>query len=259
MANPSIHVERLGWITRIIMDRPDRRNALDRAAQQALSDALDAFAADETQRVAILTGGGDIAFSAGHDLKSPAPDDVSGLLPGGFGGLTARFDLDKPIIAAVNGLAYGGGFEMALACDIIVAAERASFALPEVKVGMAALGGGIIRLSRQIPYHRAMAMILTGEPVTAAEGHRMGIVTEVVPDDEVEAAAMRWAEAIAAAAPLAVRASKRVALDCAALPLEEANHLQWDLPASRRLLRSDDSLEGATAFLEKRPPVWKAR
>src|SRR5688572_21283770 len=196
MGASPIRVERLGRITRITMDRQARRNALDRAAQCALSNALDDFATDGEQWVAILTGAGDVAFSAGFDLKTPQPKGQEDLLPQGFGGLTARFDMDKPIIAAVNGLAFGGGFEMALACDIIVAAENASFALPEVKVGMAALGGGVLRLSRQIPYHRAMGLIFTGKPVSATEAREMGFVTDVAPVSELADRAMRWAQDI---------------------------------------------------------------
>ena len=259
MDNAPIAIERLGRVTRITIGREERRNALDRASQEALSAALDGFAEDDTQWVAIITGAGDGAFCAGHDLKTPAPDGSDGLLPGGFGGLTSRIDLAKPLIAAVNGVAYGGGFEMVLACDIVIAAQRATFALPEVRVGLAALGGGILRLSRQVPHQQAMAMILTGQPVTAERGHEIGFVTEVVPDEDIQAAALRWAEAIVEASPLAVRASKRVALDCASEPLPEANRRQWDLPAVRELRRSDDWIEGPRAFADKRPPRWRER
>ena len=259
VSEDSIRVEHLGVITRITMCREARRNALDRAAQERLSAALDAFADDPSQRVAILTGAGSVAFSAGHDLKTAAPIGVDGLLPGGFGGLTARFDLDKPLIAAINGLAYGGGFELALACDIVVAAEHARFALPEARVGMAALGGGILRLSRTLPRQQAMAIILTGLPVTATQGHAMGFVTEVVPADELERAAMRWAEAIVEASPLAVAATKRVALDCIDEPLPQANRRLWNLPMVEQLQVCDDAREGPLAFAEKRKPRWSVR
>ena len=259
MDHSPVGIEQLGRVTRITIRREVRRNALDRMSQEALSAALDEFAADDSQWVAIITGAGDRAFCAGHDLKTAAPEGSDGLLPEGFGGLTARFDLVKPVIAAVNGAAYGGGFEMVLACDIVIAAQRATFALPEVRVGMAALGGGILRLSRMVPHQQAMGMILTGQPVTAERGREMGFVTEVVPDEDLQAAALRWAEAIVAASPMAVRASKRVALDCASDPLAEANRDQWELPAVRDLHGSDDWIEGPRAFVERRPPQWRGR
>jgi enoyl-CoA hydratase/carnithine racemase len=252
-----IRVEKRGRVTIVTMDRPERRNALDAAAQAEMAAAFDAFAADPEQWVAILTGAGEQAFSAGHDLKTPPPEGPTGLPATGFGGITARYDLDKPVIAAVNGFAVGGGFEMALACDIVIAAPRASFALPEVKVGMAALGGGILRLPRMIGMQRAMGLMLTGRKVSAEEGLAMGFVTEVAED--ALAAALRWAEALLAASPLAVRATKAVALGCADEPLETAMDRQWTLPAVARMQESEDKQEGPAAFNERRSPVWKGR
>lgn len=148
MSRITVHTERDGRVCVITLDRPEARNALDPTAQTELHEAFDRFAADENQWVAILTGSGAAAFCAGHDLKSPPPEGPQDLPTTGFGGLCARFDLAKPVIAAVNGGAFGGGFEMVLACDIVVAADTAAFALPEVRVGLAALGGGALRLPR---------------------------------------------------------------------------------------------------------------
>ena len=255
----AIHVQRAGRVTILTMDRPQVRNALDAEAQAELSAAFDAFAADDDQWVAILTGAGGAAFCAGHDLKTPAPQGPGEMPKGGFGGLTDRFDLDKPIIAAVNGVAVGGGFEMALACDLIVAAESASFALPEVKVGMAALGGGALRLPRQIGLKRAMGMMLTGRRVSAAEGYTLGFVNQVVADGDLSRVALEWADALLAASPLAVRATKRVGLDLAGEPLAQAMQDQWKLPAVERLQGSADAVEGVAAFAARRPPQWTGR
>ena len=258
MSELSIRVERNGRVTTVIIDRPQVRNALDANAHLELQKAFDDFAADDEQWVAILTGAGG-AFCAGHDLKTEAPKGPEDLPPGGFGAITARFDLDKPVIAAVNGLAFGGGFEIALACDIIVAARSASFALPEVKVGLAALGGGILRLPRQIGLKQAMGMMLTGRRVSAEEGLQLGFVTELVDDEDLGSAADRWAELILGASPSAIRATKQVALQLAAEPLERAIHAQWQLPAVSAMQRSEDAIEGQAAFNERRPATWKGR
>ena len=258
MPPPSaITVERIGHITRITIQREARRNALDRCAQEQLSDALDEFSADRHQRVAILTGAGTKAFCAGHDLTTPTPSGVDGLLPNGFGGVTARFDLDKPLIAAVNGAAFGGGFEMVLACDIVIAAQTASFALPEVVVGVAAMGGGILRLARHLSHQQAMGIILTGRPVSADQALAMGFVNEVVCYDRLQATAMEWADSIVRASPMAVRASKWIALDCSEGTMRQANRDQWDLPTVRTAMRSGDWSEGPRAFTEKRKPRWQ--
>ena len=254
-----IAVARDGHVTTIMIDRPHVRNALDLASQHALAAAFDAFAADDDQWVAILTGRGDKAFCAGFELGTPVVEGPDELPRGGFGGLTARFDLDKPVIAAVNGFAVGGGFEMALACDIVVAAPGASFALPEVKVGLTALAGGVLRLPRAVGLQRAMGMMLTGRLVGAAEGLAAGFVTEIAEDGDVLACARRWADLLLAAAPLAVRATKAAALRHFDTPLEQAMVEQWNDPAVRRAIGSEDAIEGPLAFKERRPPNWAGR
>src|SRR5262249_3163058 len=185
MSNPEFcKVEREGRLTLVTINRPDVMNALHPPANKELADVFDAFAADPEQWVAIVTGAGDKAFSAGNDLKYQASGQPMSIRASGSGGLTSRFDLNKPVIAAVNGIAMGGGFEIALACDIIVAAENAVFALPEPRVGLAALAGGLHRLPREIGVKKALGMILTGRRVSAAEGQQLGFVNEVVPEGQ---------------------------------------------------------------------------
>ena len=176
MAYEFVRVTRDGPITTITINRPEVMNALHSDAHFELAEVFDAFAADKDQWVGIVTGAGERAFSAGNDLKHQATGGKMGSPPSGFAGLTSRFDLNKPLIAAVNGVAMGGGFEIALACDIIIASETAVFALPEPRVGLAALAGGLHRLPRQIGLKRAMSMILTGRRVPAAEGKELGFV-----------------------------------------------------------------------------------
>jgi crotonobetainyl-CoA hydratase len=251
-------VERDGRVCVVTIDRPEVMNALHPPANFELEKAFDEFVADPELWVAIVTGAGDRAFSAGNDLKFQASAGAKLEIPRtGFAGLTARFDNPKPVIAAVNGVAMGGGFEIALACDLIVAAETATFALPEPRVGLAALAGGIHRLPRQIGLKHAMGMLLTGRRVPAAEGFALGFVNEVVPAPELMAAARRWADAIVACAPLSVRASKEAALAGLGRPLEEAMSARYEGLA--RMVRSEDFLEGPRAFAAKRPPRWKGR
>jgi len=253
-----IQVSQEGRVTTITLNRPEVRNALHAAAQFELSDALDAFAADPGQWVAVITGAGDKAFCAGGDLKSLSQDGGRGRPKKGFGGLIARFDLDKPLIAAVNGLAYGGGFEAALACDVILAADTARFCLPEPRRGLAALGGGVHRLAREIGTKRAMGMILTAREVSAEEGYRLGFVTEIFPAAELMAAALRYAQQICELSPMAIRASKQVVYRGLGEPSIEASiRAHRNYPAVQALLASEDFQEGPRAFAEGRPPVWK--
>lgn len=253
-----IEVAREGRVTIITLNRPEVRNALNAAAQFELSDAIDAFAVDPQQWVAILTGAGGKAFSAGGDLKSLAADGGKGRPKKGFGGLVARFDLAKPLIAAVNGLAYGGGFELALACDIILAADDARFCLPEPKRGMAAFGGGIHRLAREIGTKRAMDLILTARDVSAQEGYRLGFVSEIVPAADLIPSALRYAEKICELSPMAVRASKEAVLrGLGEASVEAAIRGHRHYPAVQALFASEDFKEGPRAFAEGRPPVWK--
>jgi enoyl-CoA hydratase/carnithine racemase len=249
--------DRIAYVT---INRPEVLNALHPLASYELSGIWDDFAEDDSIWVAILTGAGDRGFSAGNDLKATAAG--TGRLPegtkprkGGFGGITDRWDLFKPVIAAVNGWAMGGGCEMALACDIIVASERARFGLPEPRVGLYAAAGGMHRLPRQIPVKIAMGMMLTAKDIDAETAHRYGLVNEVVPHDQLMQAAERWAHAILSCAPLSVRGTKEAAIRGMDLPLEAAVHRNYEW--LQRHDRSPDRIEGPRAFAEKRQPEWR--
>lgn len=244
-------------IMTVTIDRPERLNALHPPANVELGEVFDEFAADDDLWVAVITGEGR-GFSAGNDLRYQAEGGERVPMPRGFGGLSSRFDLLKPVIAAVNGVAMGGGFEIALACDIIIASEEATFALPEPRVGLAALAGGLQRLPRQIGSKRALGMILTGRHVPAQEGYELGFVNAVVPADELLATARQWAEMVCACAPLSVRASKDVvyrSLDMASL--QESMEHRYDSVAA--MIKSEDFIEGPKAFAQKRAPDWKGR
>jgi len=260
MAYDFVQVEREGPLTIVTLNRPEVMNALHSPAHFELAEVFDAFAADPEQWVAIVTGAGERAFSAGNDLKHQAGGGRMGNPPSGFAGLTTRFDLTKPLIAAVNGVAMGGGFEIALACDIIVASEAAVFALPEPRVGLAALAGGLHRLPRAIGTKRAMGMILTGRRVSAAEGHELGFVNEVVAPGELMAAARRWAGQIMELSPMSIRASKQAVYQGLDEPsLEAAMATQRSYSGIVALVGSEDFVEGPLAFSQKRPPQWKGR
>jgi enoyl-CoA hydratase/carnithine racemase len=253
-----LEVERRGAVMLMRLCRPERMNALSPATSRACAEVIDAFALDDAMRVLIVTGKGDRAFCAGADLMTSAGD---GERPAsGFGGLTARFDLAKPVIAAVNGVALGGGFELALACDIILAADSASFGLPEPTLGLVALAGGLHRLPRAIGEKRALALLLTGERVGAEEGRRLGFVHEVVASAGLEHRAIELAEAIAAMSPAALAAIKEAVWRGMAEPtVEAAMRAQLTYPAVDSLLRSGDSREGVRAFREKRAADWPSR
>jgi enoyl-CoA hydratase/carnithine racemase len=249
-------VTRQGPITTVTLSRPEVYNALHIDAHFELNKVFDDFAADPEQWVAIVTGAGDKAFCAGNDLKWQAAGGKRGWDKSGFGGLTARFDCDKPIIAAVNGVAMGGGFEVALACDLIIASDNATFALPEPRVGLAALAGGLQRLPRQIGLKRAMGMILTARHVSAKEGLELGFVNEVVPLNQLMATAERWAETICKNSPMSIRASKQAIERGMAVSLEQAMTEQREYPAVKAMAASQDYIEGPKAFSEKRAPKW---
>lgn len=253
--------EKDGRILTVTINRPERMNALHWKANEELASVFDDFVSDPELWVAIITGAGDRAFSAGNDLKYQAQEAGGELNAGpktGFAGLTARYDCSKPIIAAVNGVAMGGGFEIALACDLIIASDNAIFALPEPRVGLAALAGGIHRLPRLIGLKRAMGMMLTGRRVSAEEGERMGFVNEVTRPGELLEAARRWADQIVECAPLSVRATKQAALDGMRYGMIE-DAMAERYPAVAELFKSEDFVEGPLAFAEKRPPKWRGR
>ena len=254
-------VERDGHLTIVTINRPDAMNALDAATNAELAEIFDEFANDPDQWVAILTGEGDRAFSAGNDLKETARLMKRGApieTPlTGFAGLTSRFDLNKPVIAAVNGVAMGGGFEVALACDIIIAAQGATFALPEPKVGLAALAGGLLRLPQQIGTKQAMGIILTGRTVKAEEGLALGFVNEVALDAELMTVARAWAKRMLLVSPMSLRASKAIVQRSQSEPdLQTAYKAQGRYPETQALYRSRDLREGPAAFAEKRAPRW---
>ena len=250
-------VETSDHIMTVTLNRPERLNAMHPPGNAELGEVFDDFADDDDLWVAIVTGAGR-GFCAGNDLRYQAEGGERVPMPMGFGGLSSRYDLLKPVIAAVNGVSMGGGFEIALACDIILASERAVFALPEPRVGLAALAGGLNRLPREIGPKRALGMILTGRHVGAEEGRELGFVTAVVPHEELMEQARSWARQICECSPLSVRASKDVvyrSLDTAAL--KDSIGVRYDSVAA--MLASEDFIEGPKAFAEKRKPNWKGR
>ena len=248
-----------GHLLEITINRPEVMNAIHPPTSDEMHEVLNRFAQDDDLWVAIVTGAGDRAFSAGNDLKYQAQGGKMWSPESGFAGITARFDLNKPLIAAVNGIAMGGGFEIALACDLIIAdEEKALFALPEPRVGLAALAGGMHRLPRHIGMKRAMSMLLTGRRVGAAEGKELGFVNDLAPAGQVMQRARQWAAQILECAPLSIRATKEVAMSGIDIAeLEKANAESY--PAVKTMVQSEDFVEGPMAFAEKRAPQWKGR
>ena len=243
-------------IMTVTINRPERRNALHADASHELGAIFDAFESDPQLWIAILSGTGDKAFCAGADLVTASSGDKPPVPETGFAGLVSRFDRRKPVIAAVNGMAMGGGFETALACDIIVAADTASFGLTEPRVGLAALGGGIQRIVEELGPKRAHALLLTGRKITAQEAHTMGLVAEVVAGDQLMATARRWAEEIMECSPASIAATKAVIQSVDGNSVQQSIKDMFQLPEVRSLLTGPDAREGPKAFAEKRKPNW---
>ena len=258
MSHKFIKTERNGHILSVTLNRPAVHNAVHGPMHHELARLWDEFSADAGLWVAVLTGAGDKAFCAGNDLKFTSQDGRATLPSTGFSGLSQRYDLEKPIIAAVNGFAMGGGFETALSCDIIIASENATFALPEVKVGFFAAASGVQRLSRYIGRLAAQEMMITGRRVGAEEALKLGLVNSVVPHETLMATAMAKAEEITQVSPSSVKATKRVLND-----LAKREQLPESLAFSRKVIgdlsKTEDFEEGVQAFVEKRKPKWKNR
>jgi len=257
----TVRLDIAGHVARVTIDRPEVLNAVDAATEAALEAIWQRIETDREVRAVVLTGAGDRAFCAGADMKGSG--GKSGLeywaepRPGGFGGIALRTTLDVPVIARVNGHALGGGLEMLLGCDLAIAADHASFGLPEARVGRLPLDGGMVLLQRQIAFRHAMAMMLTGRRLKAAEALAIGLINEVVPAAELDAAVERWLADILACAPLSLRAIKQTVRRTAQLAAAEAQALR--LPAVIECLRSADGEEGVRAFVERRAPAWTGR
>ncbi|WP_377267723.1 enoyl-CoA-hydratase DpgD [Peterkaempfera sp. SMS 1(5)a] len=258
-----VRYEKHGPVARVTLDRPHCLNALDLRTHEELGLVWDDFEADDGLRVAVLTGAGERAFSAGQDLKELAERIRSDTAPvSSFGSrgrpgwprLTERFELTKPVVARVNGHAFGGGFELALACDVVIAVEEARFALPEAKLGLIAGAGGVFRLARQAPSRVALGHLITGRPLSADRAYELGLVNEVVPTEDLDSCVDGWVADILRCAPLAVRAVKQVVAASAQLPLSDAFQASYSWEQLR--MSSRDAVEGPLAFVEKREPRW---
>jgi crotonobetainyl-CoA hydratase len=256
-----IRYELTDHVARVTIDRPRVLNALNPAAEDELRRIWARIEADRDVWVIVVTGAGERAFCVGADM-SAQETGASGLQywarerPGGFGGLALRRTLHVPVIAAVNGHAIGGGLEMLLGCDIVVAVEDARFGLSEPRVGRIPLDGGVFQLVRQLPYRLAMSMLLTGRQISAAEACRYDLINEVVARVQLPAAVQRWVDEVLACAPLSLRAIKEMVLRTEALRVEDAARIRF--PTLVEALESDDATEGVRAFREKRKPVWRA-
>jgi dehydration protein DpgD len=260
-----VRCEKKEHVARVTLDRPGVLNAMDLRMHEELAEIWDEVEADDEIRVVVLTGAGDRAFSVGQDLKERARRDAAGTPPSSFGSrgqpgwprLTERFGFSKPVVARVDGYALGGGFELALACDLIIASDRAVFGLPEARLGLVPGAGGVFRLVRQLPQKAAMGLLLTGRRLDAATAHAYGLVNEVVPADRLDECVDGWVADLVASAPLSVRAIKEAALRSVDLPLADAFAATYRWEERRR--RSADAVEGPRAFAEKRAPMWTGR
>jgi crotonobetainyl-CoA hydratase len=247
-------------VATVTLDRPQAMNAVDLATEAALQRIWTTIEADRDVRVVVLTGAGERAFCVGADLKNPS---VTGLeywaasRVGGFGGIALRETLNVPVIARVNGFALGGGMEMVLGCDIVVACEEASFGLPEALVGRMPLDGGMTLLQRQVPFRKAMAMMLTGKRISAQEALDMGLINQVVPRAGLDDAVQRWVNDLLACAPLSLQAIKQVVRLTGTMTPTQAHAMR--LPAVVAALQSEDASEGVLAFQQKRKPQWSGR
>ncbi len=258
----TVHTEVRGSTLVVTLDVP-KANAINVATSMELYAAFVELRDNPALRSAVITGAGERFFSAGWDLKAAAEGEAvdAAHSPGGFAGLTEFFDVGKPVIAAVNGMAMGGGFELALSADLIVAAEHAEFALPEVRIGIVADSGGLLRIPARVPRAIAMEWLLTGRRITADEALRWGVVNRVVPATDLLSTALDLADAVEASAPLAVAAVLEVVRETEGMRVDDAFRLlrEGDLPAYRAMQTSDDALEGPRAFAEKRSPQWQGR
>ena len=251
--------DRIAYVT---INRPQVMNALHAEANAEMLDAFTAFRDSDDAWVAILSGAGDRAFSAGNDLRATAERTARGeprVAGVPLGGITTGFDCPKPIIAAVRGYALGGGFELAMACDVIVAGESARFGLPEPRVGLVAGMGGMHRLPLHVPFKIAMGMLLTGRQLSAAEAAAVGLVNEVVPDEDLMTAALAWARQMLECSPVSLRVTKRSVLAGLGMAPEEAMRADRDSGRLAELYGSADYREGPAAFAQKRPPQWTGR
>lgn len=258
----SISLSIADHIARVTIDRPEVLNALDQEAEAQMEAIWQQIEVDATVRVVVLTGAGERSFCTGADMRNVDPGQTglgywAASRPAGFGGIALRETLDIPVIARVNGHAVGGGFEMVLGCDIVIAAEEASFGLTEPRVGRLPLDGGMVLLQRQIAHRHALGMLLTGRRIKASEALSFGLINEVASRDTLDDAVNRWVADILACAPLSLRAIKQVMRRTGHLSPQEAQALR--LPALVAALRSADSEEGVRAFREKRKPVWQGR
>ena len=251
----AVLTERRGRVLLITLNRPDARNSVNAALAQGIAAALEELDGDDELSVGVIAGAGK-GFCAGMDLKAFVQGESPHVEGRGFAGITQR-SAAKPLIAAVEGFAVAGGLEVALSCDLIVAARGAKLGIPEVKRSLVAAGGALLRLPRRIPYHAAMEMALTGDPISAERGHELGLVNRLAEPGAALDVALELAEAIAGNAPLALAASKRIVLESPGWSEDEAWQRQGEIAGP--VFVSEDAREGATAFAEKRDPVWNGR